>query len=95
MPHGVPDHGGIQTFVLVPINVARCCNGYPIDLLVPVRAVNSWIMSMLSTISWRRCAGFLEGTDGAAEDAIPKEGLEGLPVYHIAGPTEDPVHVEL
>src|SRR5271165_22687 len=34
-------------------------------------------------MSHRRCAGFLEGTDGIAENVVPEQRLEGLAVYYV------------
>jgi len=51
--------------------------------------------SMLSTMSLRRCAGFLEGIDGIAQDAVAQQRLERSAIHDVAGAVEELVDVYL
>jgi len=50
---------------------------------------------MLSTISRRGCAGFLEGMDRIAQDAVAEKRLERPAIHHVAGAVEDLADVKL
>jgi len=50
---------------------------------------------MLSTMSRRRWAGFLEGMNGTGAGYYPEQRLEGPAVHHVAGAVENLVDVEL
>src|ERR1700682_3043750 len=51
--------------------------------------------STLSTISRNRWAGFLEGIDGVAKDAIAEQRFERPAVHHVAHAIEDIVNIKL
>ena len=55
----------------------------------PRCAVNAAIAAILSTMSRRRWAGFLEDIDGVVQDAVAEKRLERPAVHHVAGPVED------
>ena len=52
-------------------------------------AVNSLMAPMFSAMSRRRWAGFLEGINGIAQNAVAEERLNSPVVQDIAGAVED------
>ena len=61
----------------------------PLALVIKViPAVNAPIASMFSTMSRSRCAGFLEGMHGIAEDRLPEQRFESFAVDEIGRATQ-------
>ncbi len=57
--------------------------------------MNTCVASMLSRISRRRCAGFLEGIDGVAQDGVAKQRTKRLAVYDVRGASQKLSDIDL
>ncbi len=60
-----------------------------------IPAVKLSIAAMLSMMSRRRCAGFLEGMNGVSQNGVTHQRFQRPAVYDVGGAVEHVVYVQL